>query len=1039
MWHKARMPFDARTLERYVERVRALRSDPGHNPEVSLYPALQELLESAAAEWRPRASVVPQSRRQCGVPDFALLDASGRPFGYVEAKAPGTSLRQLRGQDKVQFERYKELPCVLYTNYAEAILFVEGEEVDSAPLAEPSALDPDVRRPPPAPELAPLLRLGELLFTREPEQLRAPAQIAERLARRARLVREVVAEVMHEEGTNPLTELYREFGDVLFADLNADRFADSYGQTLAYGLLLARILHPQRELSLETAPGALGSDHRLLSSALRLLGQPEAIERIGWSIEALIETARSIDPERLLRASGEDPTIYFYEHFLRAYNPELRKSRGVYYTPVEVVRFQVRAIDQLLREELGADEGLADPNVSILDPATGTGTYLLGVFMEVAERLERERGRAAVAGALRDLAKRSFGFELLVGPYAVARWRLATYLHEHGVAAAPQVVLTDTLAPPSTDPAVHPRFGFLSQALTEERADANRVKREQPIQVILGNPPYERTNLRADDAADGAETGRWDWIWRKVDDFKRLSPPAERRNQKNWSDRYLLFYRWAFWKLLDEEAAGPGKGIVTFISNRTFVSGEFAGMRAYMREQFQRIIIVDLGGDQNAARLHDAARDEPVFEIKIGVAIAICLRNPGGGPCRVLYRRLQGTSEEKLSALNALGIGHGFEEVPGSGGESFAPLGSPAFRAWPSLPQLFEAKFPGIESSRESLVVAPNVDQLRRSIQAFARADDARATELFHPTRSRGLPEPRHRRFDADSAIQVAYCPLDRRYMYFRPDFVDWSRPELQTCWGAENRALMTLPRKHGSGPAAFAHALLPGRHAFRGSLGGHIFPLWDARRQHGRRRASNLRPELLASLLEAYGEAVSPESVFDYVYAILQAPSYTRRFHEELQQSFPRVPFPKERRLFDNNAERGESLVSLHCFERRAARGENPSRLEGEDAAIGDAEHDSEERRVKLGGDVTLTEVTTDMWTYEVSGYRVLPRWLEARKGLTLAPEEIRELLAVTFALRKTIELGPRLDEALERILERPQLDLSSLHGGEDDPAEEG
>lgn len=224
-----------------------------------------------------------------------------------------------------------------------------------------------------------------------------------------------------------------------------------------------------------------------------------------------------------------------------------------------------------------------------------------------------------------------------------------------------------------------------------------------------------------------------------------------------------------------------------------------------------------------------------------------------------------------------------------------------------------------------------------------------------------------------------------------------------------------------------FLQAALPDLCSFRGSYSSQVFPLWNERATRGRARAHNFRPALIGALEEAYG-AVNPESVFDYVYAVLQAPSYTRRFHEELQQSFPRVPFPREKRLFENEAERGEELVSLHAFVRRARRGENPSKLEGEDAVIEEISFDEEQERVALGPSTELTGVTPAMWGYEVSGYPVLRRWLEARKGLALTPDEIKELLAVAFAIRRTVDLGPRLDEALERILTRPQLDLSQL-----------
>lgn len=1023
------MKLDRAGIAEYAAEIRRIRSDPGHLPETSLYGPLEALLRAAATEYRPRTTIIAQhDTRQAGVPDFALLDDYGHPFAYVEAKEPGKRLDALTGAEKAQLERYKELPCVLYTNFFELRLYENGAVAGSARLIDPAALDPDERHPPEAEDLSEARALFERLFSFQPQSPRTPKEVADALARRARFLKQVVVEVMQETAVNPLHELHREFKDILFGDLTEQRFADAYAQTLTYGLLLARLLRPHVALTLATAPEALGADHKLLSAALRLLGFQEVTERIGWSVDALLATANLVDPAVLSRGGAEDPTIYFYEEFLAAYDKKLRKALGVYYTPIDVVRFQVRVIERLLVEDLGAD-GYADRDVAILDPATGTGTYLLGIFDHLRERVEREQGAAATRGALRDLASRAYAFELLVGPYAVARWRLTTLLREAGVEATPRVVLTDTLAEPRAGRHVAGRFGFIDQPLTEERDEAERIKTRQPIQVILGNPPYERTSLRAHDGDEGEAGDRWAWIWRKVDDFKRGVPPEERVNLKNLAERYVLFYRWAFWKLLEEDASGPGRGVVSFISNRSFLTGgAFAGMRAFMRERFQRIVIVDLSGDLRAARLEGAPPDEPVFDIQTGTAIAVCLRTGEPGDCVVQYRRLTGTREEKFAALRSMAAKSGFERIKGDGGDSFAPRGSVEFLRWPSLPALFKENFSGIQTKRDKLVVGVRSEQLRRNLAELAAALPEKARERFHETPSRRLPDAANLRFDAERVVPFGYRPLDRRLLYGDDRFIDRPRASMAETWGDRNLGLSSFPRKHGGGPAAVVFTALPDINSFSSAQGtSRVFPLWDHLATHGRAKAHNFSPLLMNALRAAYGE-VNPESVFDYIYAVLQSPSYTRRFHEELQQSFPRVPFPKDKRLFENEAERGEQLVSLHCFERRAKRGENPSRLEGEDAAVAEAEYDEAQQRVSLGAGVHITEVTPQMWTFEVSGYPVLRRWLEARLGLTLTPEEVKELLAVIFAIRKTVEMAPMLDEALERILSRPQLDLSPL-----------
>ncbi len=1024
-------------LRAYAGEVRRIRADPAHHPETSLYPLLQTLLESVLAAFRQHVEIRSQRRAEArSVPDFTLLDRQ-HPFGWIEAKAPDHRVderRRFHDQELVQFDRYAKLPSVVYTNFHEATLFVEGQPVESAQLVAESDLAPEGRGFAGPSDIGQTLRFFERVASFEPPPMTRPAEVAAALARRARLVREVVTEVVREQAENPLQELFREFEDILFKSLSAEQFADAYAQTLTYGLLLAHVsLDFARDdragvgLSLDSAPRLLEDHHRLLSGALRLLGQPEPVRLIGWSVEALIETVRRVDVVVLSGEHADEALLYFYEQFLAAYDPVLRRKVGVYFTPPEVVAFQVRACEELLASELGIDTGFASDGVNVLDPATGTGTYLLGIVREVARRAREEQGQAAVRGALESLVRRIFAFELLVGPYSVARWRLGTMFRSAGVTASPQVVLTDTLVPATMAREVTPQFGFLSRALSEERQRADHLKQAESIMVILGNPPYGRTRLNADDEP-GEEAGRWDWIWRKVDDFRRGLPQEERVNIRNLADRYVLFWRWGFWKLLDPEASGPGRGIVTFITNRSYLSGgAFSEMRRFMRESFDRVDIVDLGGDQRAGRRDDAPEDQNVFEIETGVAIAVCVRKSERRPrgCDVHYRRLWGTRSEKLSALGAVRLRRGFERPPRTGGDSFIPRTDSAFHDWLPLPELFAHGFSGVQTKRDKLVVDVRREGLHRKLGTLARMNAEEAKETFHETRDRKLPPLAGFRFDDDAVCAYAYRPLDRRVIYLDDRFVEYSRSALRTLWGRDNIALVTFPRKHGTGPVAVVHANLPDINSFSSAQGtSRVFPLWDDGIKLSRRRVSNFRPERLDALRDAYGES-DPKDLFYYLYGVLQAPSYTSRFSEELQQSFPRVPFPQERTLYEAIAAFGQVLVDLHTFARTLRRGEDPCRLDGESAAIDRVQFVPEAGQVVLGEGLVLTNVTQPIWGFQVSGYPVLRRWLEARIGLDLTADEINELRNVVHALRRTVELGPSLDARLDELVRAPLLDL--------------
>ena len=298
-----------------------------------------------------------------------------------------------------------------------------------------------------------------------------------------------------------------------------------------------------------------------------MLSQEEIVLDVGVGFDVILDTVNSFDSAILARETGEpDPILYFYEDFLQVFDPIARERYGVYYTPIEVVTYMVAALDRVLRDNLGA-AGLADESVTVLDPATGTGTFLLGVIEHVRRSVESGVGPGAVAGALRALSSRLFGFELLVGPYAVAQYRL-----RHAVGALPAhhrigVFLTDTLAEPGAA-APAGRLGFVAENIRAERHEADRIKQQQPILAIVGNPPYRR--LEAGEVSE--LVGNWmNELW---DDLKAPVRDAGWGNQLNtFPELSVAFWRWAIWKIFESEGA-PGRGVVAFISNRTFLAGK---------------------------------------------------------------------------------------------------------------------------------------------------------------------------------------------------------------------------------------------------------------------------------------------------------------------------------------------------------------------------------------------------------------------------------------------------------------------------------
>lgn len=587
-------------LQIYARRIRQLRRANADVPEPALAPAFQQLLEGLIPLLPVRQGLVvlPEYRNPgVGRPDIALVRQGAPPRAFVELKAPAKPADPTRWRDphdKRQFERFKELPSWASCNFAEIRLFNRAEECGNAVVVPEQSLRPDrddarANRAIAEHDPAPLLRLVEKLCDaagQEPSA-RDAEHLATLMAHSARLVRGIVRDrlaELHAEANrdHALLQVRQEFREVLYAhpeaagysttDFNA-LFSAAFAQTLAFGLLLVRegTGYPAGPDSWRHMP----PEHPLMRTALRVLSLDEVVQDAGIGFTIMCDTVNSFAPEILaVGEDGRDPILYFYEYFLATFDPDAREKYGVYYTPVEVVRDIVGALDRALRDNLGT-QGLRDPRVTILDPATGTGTFLLGIAERVWAQ-EAEAGEGMAALALQNLARRMLGFELLVGPYAVAHYRLHHALRRpRGANGAPEnplelprlgVYLADTLAEPDAAAPAGP-LGFVADGIADERREANRIKSEQPILAITGNPPYRRLEEGEDRTLVG------DWLNHIWDDLKEPVRDSGHGNQLNtFPELSVSFWRWAIWKLFEADNA-PRQGVVAFITNRKFLTG----------------------------------------------------------------------------------------------------------------------------------------------------------------------------------------------------------------------------------------------------------------------------------------------------------------------------------------------------------------------------------------------------------------------------------------------------------------------------------
>ena len=1000
-----------------------------------------------------------------GRPDFAIHD-QGALLGYAELKAPGAGAdaSRFRGYDRAQFNRFAAIPNLLYSDGSHWALYRGGRRIgkivklsgdaaqdgaDAVGEGDARAIEGLLRDFVAWTPILPLDGKGRI-------DLKA---FAELMAPLCRMLREDVAEALGNP-ESPMPALAADWRQLLFPEATDREFADAYAQTVTFALLLGRS-EGAEPLTLEGAQTALAVQHSLLSRALQVLTDHQLRREMSASLDLLLRVMAVVPPGPL--AAPGDPWLYFYEDFLAAYDPQLRRNAGVYYTPVQVVCAQVRLIDELLTQRLGKPLGFADPEVVALDPAVGTGTYLLGVIEQALRRVEAERGAGAVPGQAAALAGNLHGFERLVGAYAVSELRVSRALRDQGAPqdSAAQIYLTDTLASPNAQPR-QLRIPLFMQPISEQHERALAVKSDARVIVCLGNPPYDRHEAaRAD---NGDRTGAWvRWGDEGADadailgDFVEPVAAAGRGGQlKNLYNLYVYFWRWALWKVFEQEGA-DGAGVVSFISASSYLDGDaFLGMRRHMRRVCDEIWIIDLGGEG-----HVSGRDDDnVFAIRTPVAIAVAVRGDGATadePAKVRYARVEGARQGKLDALDAI---DGFaavrwQDCPDGWQAPFRPAGQGDYFRWPPLTDLMPWQHSGVQLKR-TWPIAPDVDTLERRWRRLLRLRGARRSEAFRETADRttagsygpalaasgdrapianlpaGAPMPEARRY--------AWRSLDRQHIIADARLISRPRPDLWRAHG-ERQLYLTglLTAALGGGPALVACAEVPDLHHFSGRGAKDAIPLYrtaDA-------SAANILPGLLEALAQAYGHPVSAEDFCAYAYGALAHPAFAARYKAELEGRRLRLPLTKDAALFAQLKAVGARLLFLHTYAARFRQDGWPNRVppgaarcvkavSGEAVGYPDAFDYSPAHCTLHVGEGEFAPVAAEVYEFQVSGLQVVRSWLRCRmrqgSGRKSSPlDDVRpqrwtaactnELLDLLWVLEATVALRPEQARLLDAV----------------------
>lgn len=926
---------------------------------------------------------------------------------------------------------------------------------------------------------------------RHREVITTSKELAQRLAELARNIRHQVLQVMqYETDKGPIRQLFNAFRAALIHDLDADGFADMYAQTIAYGLLSARIADPTKT-TLDDFAAHMRTNpflRELMETFLRIGGRNGKaggpgidFDELGVSeVVALLDQA---DMEAVVRDFGdrnptEDPVIHFYEHFLAAYDKQLKVSRGVFYTPQPVVSYIVRSVHELLQMEFGLEDGLADtttwgemlkkhpglnlplltdepgekrtispdePFIQILDPATGTATFLVEVIEIIHQTLQAKwiKQRLTEAQQLaawneyvpKHLLPRLHGYELMMAPYAIAHMKVGLKLTETGYRFGKEerarIFLTNALEPWVKQPLL---VGF--DALAHEASAVNEIKRHKRFTVVIGNPPYSKlsSNLTAPVRALIEPYKYFDGV--------RIREKGALQFEMNLQDDYIKFVRLV--QLVNHNA---GTGITGFICNRGFLDNPtLRGMRWSLSTTYPSISLLDLRGHQST--MEDGTTDENVFDIKQGVAIALAMRplTENKASVRIKYSSIVGSRRmkyQRLSSFTVLTVEQS-ELQPKPPLLKFVPTDSTLdheFTGMISLTELFPQNGAGFISSRDGLVINESRHTLEQSIVAFGK-DAESESEIysrygFGPSKRLDLrAAQRAVRNDRDVAGTIRPClyrPFDQRWVYYRRELIESFKPIAFNFSDQNNIALLATRQVTRS---AYEHVFVS-RCMGEIKVCSHdrntqIFPLFLQNSQDTLGLSSGTAPNLDLSIMEKIatrlglkfnpscnGEAgeceLSPLMFFNFTYAILHCPTYRERYFGHLRSEFPRLPLPGNLDLFRTLSRLGGELTALHLLE-------SPQLAQPISEFIGGRHFEIEKiswsantvwiDRAQTSG---FNGVPEKVWNFHIGGYQVCEKWLKDRKGRVLSEDHIAHYQKVLVALSETIRLMAEIDEVIE------------------------
>ncbi|MFC4080728.1 type ISP restriction/modification enzyme [Amycolatopsis samaneae] len=997
-------------------------------------------------------------------PDYAI-DVAGARVGYVELKKPGHGIpgtwSKPSAHDKEQWEKFQLLPNVLYSDGEQFARYKFGKLQGEVARLTPGLSSAGEK-----------LRAQSSAFARvmtdfllwEPERPRSLNDLVRLTSNLCRLLRDDVATELDRERTGRARQqtfsmLATDWRQVLFPNLTDAQFADQYAQTITFALLLARVEGVSFQgRSIDEIARLLGKKHSLMGRALTVLtDQPE--DELSIALTTMLRVLSVVD----WGAFPDESYAMLYENFLDNYDPALRRKSGVYYTPTALVSFITRFVDEVLRKRLGRRLGFAERDVIVVDPAMGTGSFLAEVVNTVASTIALEEGPGAVAPHLRELAGRLIGFENQAAPYAVAELRVHSLLkkrHRSEVPHSERRFLADTLDDP--DAQTLP-LGKMYEAIDRSRRGANQVKREEPVMVVIGNPPY------ADKAGGTAPWVEKSGAGRDAPGLKAFRRAENGRREHVLSNKYVYFWRWATWKAFDAHPGHPS-GVVAFVCSAGFLAGPgFAGMREYLRRTADEGWIIDLTPEG-----HQPPVNTRFFrENQQPLCVAVFIRRGGPDPevpAQVHRTYVEGTVNDKGSSLVGLTVEDARWQLCSNSWD--APFDVDESETWASMPSVTDLMpwaAPGVKPNR-TWVYAPEPGTLRERWATLIQAPQSEKPLLLKETsatqvNSEKAQTPGMAAHAGTIGTEVGPCPplrrvahrsFDRKWII--PDGRLQHRPS-PSLWYTNSDAQIFVIEQHTQplmgGPGLVFSSLIPDMDCFMGHHGGRVLPLY----RDSRATSNNVSPGLLHHLSQQFKCTVTSEELVFYLAAVTAHQGFTRRFAEELKRPGVRIPLTGSRTLWHAAVNLGQEVLWLHTYgercidpsaDRPAAAPRMKSARPTVQVGIPDTPDGMPERmrydepnRALHIGDGVIAPVSPEVMAFEVSGMRVVKHWFGYRKknpdgtrasplndivATTWTPAMTTELLDLLNVLGRCVALAPAQDKLLAKIVAGPLIKIEDL-----------